>query len=216
MKAPPPDIEALAPICGLVALEPKRAHGIITPGSANSRIHRGAKAVLLDCQKGYRVSTLQETENISPESPPQEGEGSGQRTRFIILGAVLALAVGYMVFAAFPGNVLYFLTVSEFMRADEYRDGRTIRVSGALVDGSFHRQEKSTYSNFQLADKEGGAPERLVASYVGVMPDLFFNPHSEIILEGRYGPDDVFEAESILVKCPSKYRALEEEESAQG
>ena len=159
---------------------------------------------------------MKETENISTESPLQEREGSGHRTRFIILGVVLALAVGYMVYAAFPGNVLYFLTVSEFMRADEYRDGRTIRVAGSLVGGSFHRQEKSTFSNFQLTDKEGGAPERMTASYVGVMPDLFFNPHSEIILEGRYSPDNVFEAESILVKCPSKYQALEEELSASG
>lgn len=159
---------------------------------------------------------MQETENNSLDPPLHESEGNGHRTRFIILGAVLALAIGYMVYAAFPGNVLYFLTVSEFMRADEYRDGRTLRVSGALVDGSFHRQENSTFSNFQLADKEGGAPERLVASYVGVMPDLFFNPHSEIILEGKYGPDDVFETESILVKCPSKYQALEEEELAKG
>ena len=159
---------------------------------------------------------MQDIENNSPEPRHQESEGSGQRNRFIVLGAVLALAVGYMVFAAFPGNVLYFLTVSEFLRGDEYQDGRTLRVSGALVDGSFHRQENSTYANFQMVDKEGGAPERLVASYVGVMPDLFFNPHSEIILEGRYGPDDVFEAESILVKCPSKYQALEEEQSAKG
>ena len=157
---------------------------------------------------------MEETENISPESPRQESEGTGQRTRFIILGAVLVLALGYMVFAAFPGNVLYFLTVSEFMGGEEYRDGRTIRVAGALVDGSFHRQDKSTFANFQLIDKEGGAPERLAASYVGVMPDLFFNPQSEIILEGRYGPDDVFEAESILVKCPSKYEAQEEEEQS--
>ena len=157
---------------------------------------------------------MPDTEYISPELPPQQSEGSSHRTRFIILGAVLALAVSYMVFAAFPGNLLYFLTVSEFLRADEYQDGRTVRVAGTLVDGSFHRLEKSTYSSFQLIDKEGGAPERLTASYVGVMPDLFFNPHSEIILEGRYGPDDVFEAESILVKCPSKYQALEEEQLA--
>ena len=159
---------------------------------------------------------MQETENISPESPSQESEGSGHRTRFIILGAVLVLAVGYMVFAAFPGNVLYFLTVSELLRADEYQDGQRVRVAGALVGGSFHRQERSIHSSFQLTDKEGGATERLTASYVGVMPDLFFNPHSEIILEGRYGPDHVFEAESILVKCPSKYQALEEEQLANG
>ena len=153
---------------------------------------------------------------MSPDLPPPASEGRGHRTRFIILGAVLALAVGYMVYAAFPGNVLYFLTVSEFMRADEYQDGRTLRVSGVLVGGSFHRQDKSIHSSFQLTDKEGGAIERLTASYVGVVPDLFFNPHSEIILEGRYGPDHVFAADSILVKCPSKYQALEEEQSASG
>ena len=39
----------------------------------------------------------------------------------------------------------------------------------------------------------------------------FFNPHSEIILEGSYGSDHVFQTHTILVKRPSKYRALEEE-----
>ena len=159
---------------------------------------------------------MQETEGIPPQLSRQEGEGSGQRTRFIILGGVLALAVAYMVYAAFPGNVLYYLTVSEFMGANEYHDGRTVRVAGGLVAGTFQRQENSTYSNFQLIDKEGGSTERLAASYIGIMPDLFFNPHSEIILEGRYGPGHVFEAENIMVKCPSKYQALEEEQTVEG
>ena len=44
-----------------------------------------------------------------------------------------------------------------------------------------------------------------------LLPDLFFNPHSEIILQGSYGPGQVFEADTILVKCPSKYRSLEDE-----
>ena len=122
------------------------------------------------------------------------------------------LAIGYMVYAAFPGNVLYFLTVSEFMGSDEYHDGRRIRVSGALVDGSFHRVDNSIQSNFQLIDKAGGSPTRLQASYTGIMPDLFFNPHSEIIIEGRYEESNIFNAEHILVKCPSKYQALEEEQ----
>ena len=163
-----------------------------------------------------KVGDVAETEGIAPQLSSQESEGSGQRTRFILLGVVLALAVGYMVYAAFPGNVLYYLTVSEFMDANEYQDGRTVRVAGALVGGTFHRQGNSTDSNFQLIDKEGGSTERLAASYSGIMPDLFFNPHSEIILEGRYGPDHVFEAESIMVKCPSKYQALEEEQTADG
>ncbi len=137
-------------------------------------------------------------------------DGQGHWLRFFILGTVLALALSYMVYAAFPGNALYFLTVSEFMGGEEYQDGRTLRVSGQLVEGSFQRQESSTLSHFQIIDKEGGSGERLAAAYVGVVPDLFFNPHSEIILQGKYGSDEMFQADIILVKCPSKYQALEE------
>ena len=124
------------------------------------------------------------------------------------------LAIGYMVYAAFPGNVLYFLTVSEFMGSDEYHDGRRIRVSGALVDGSFHRVDNSIQSNFQLIDKAGGSPTRLQASYTGIMPDLFFNPHSEIIVEGRYEESNIFNAEHT-VKCtfPSLLQVLKPETS---
>ena len=146
-----------------------------------------------------------------------EIEGGSHRTRLIILGLVVALAVGYMIYAAFPGNALYFLTVSEFMAGQEYQDGRVLRVSGKLLEGSFQRQDSSTLSHFQLVNSDSGGvavnvSESLNASYVGVMPDLFFNPHSEIILEGHYGPQQVFEADSILVKCPSKYQSLEEEQ----
>lgn len=141
-----------------------------------------------------------------------ESSGGNPWIRFAILGVVVALAVGYMVYAAFPGNTRYFLTVGEFMAGQEYRDGRIVRVSGKLLEDSFLRQPDATISQFQLIDEPAAAGVVLNASYVGVMPDLFFNPHSEIILEGRYGPEQVFQADSILVKCPSKYRSLEEEQ----
>ena len=120
-----------------------------------------------------------------------------------------------MIYAAFPGNTLYFLTVSEFMAGQEYQDGRMVRVSGKLMEESFQRHENSTVSQFQLIDEGDGSGVAMNASYVGVMPDLFFNPHSEIILEGRYGAKEMFEADSILVKCPSKYQSLEEEQRLQ-
>ena len=109
---------------------------------------------------------------------------------------------------------MYFLTVDELLNKDEVHDGRLLRVSGKLVDGSFQRQERSTTSSFRLHDKELGlSGVQLDAEYVGVLPDLFFNPHSEIILEGSYGLEQVFHADSILVKCPSKYKSLQEEAS---
>ena len=147
----------------------------------------------------------------------QEGGNSvfrSNRTRFIIVATVVVLALGFMIWAAFGENTRYFLTVSEFNSRSEIQDGQMVRVSGKLVEGTFNRPDKSTVSQFQLTDKEGvnSGTALLEASYEGVLPDLFFNPHSEIILEGSYSADGVFQANEILVKCPSKYVDLEEQQ----
>ena len=140
-----------------------------------------------------------------------EAPARSNRTRFLVLSAVAVLALAYMIYAAFPGNALYFLTVSEFTSKSEVQDGRLLRVSGKLVEGTFGRQDNSIDSQFQITDKDGDSSSvTLQASYTGVLPDLFFNPHSELILEGSYGTNQVFHADNILVKCPSKYRDLEE------
>ena len=151
----------------------------------------------------------------SPDLIDDNSDGRSNRTRFLILAVVIILALGYMIYAAFPGNALYFLTVSEFNQKTDVQDGRLVRVSGKLVEGSFDRPEKSTQTHFQLTDKDSDSSGAiLLASYTGVLPDLFFNPHSEIILEGSVGADHVFQADNILVKCPSKYQSLEEEEQS--
>lgn len=150
-----------------------------------------------------------------------ESERSGwraHRTRLLILGGVIALAVAYMVYAAFPGNTLYFVTVSEFLGDPALQDGQTLRVAGALAPDTFRREDGATLSRFALGDKMADVPgiaagsPQLAASYNGVLPDLFFNPHSEIILEGRYDAGDgVFAVDDVLVKCPSKYQSLQSE-----
>ncbi|PKB79348.1 MAG: hypothetical protein BZY88_13780 [SAR202 cluster bacterium Io17-Chloro-G9] len=154
-------------------------------------------------------------EDIESQREADDNNGassSTNRVRFLILGTVVVLSLGYMIYAAFPGNALYFLTVDEFMDRDAVHDGRIVRVSGKLVDGSFLRDGSTTLSHFRLSDEGAGlSGQHLMASYDGVLPDLFFNPHSEIILQGSYGTDKVFQAEDILVKCPSKYQSLEEE-----
>ncbi len=152
---------------------------------------------------------------VPEEEPEEENSGNRTRNRLIILGVVVALAVAYMGYSAFPGNALYFVTVSEFVEGAEYQDGRVLRVSGKLVPDSFQREDGGVRAHFRLVDQESGTPDAtLDASYVGVMPDLFFNPHSEIILEGSYSSGQVFEADNILVKCPSKYQSQEGEPPA--
>ena len=158
---------------------------------------------------------------VAEQASEAESERSAwrnHRTRLLILGGVIALAVAYMVYAAFPGNTLYFVTVSEFVEDPKLRDGQTLRVAGALAPDSFRREDGSTLSRFSLGDKQVDVPgiapgsPQMEASYVGVLPDLFFNPHSEIILEGHYdGQSGVFSTDNILVKCPSKYQSMQAE-----
>ena len=131
--------------------------------------------------------------------------------RWIVLIVVTGLVISYLAFQAFPGSARYFLTVGEFADRSELHQGQIVRVSGTLVGESFVRSSGSTTSNFRLIDKDLPDGSSLEASYVGVLPDLFFNPNSEIILEGSYHNSGEFIADNILVKCPSKYQELEDQ-----
>ena len=141
---------------------------------------------------------------VPGDIPPTESGGFSNKTRLIIVVSVLLLALGYLVYAAFPGNTMYYLTVEEFVSDEQNQDGRSIRVVGKLMPDSFQRVSGTTQANFILT--EDG--EVMKATYNGVLPDLFFNPHSDIVLEGSYGEEGVFHTDAVIVKCPSKYQAL--------
>ena len=146
-----------------------------------------------------------------PTPAPVEGEGlMANRGKLLIGLLVLIGALGYLGFAAFQSAAVYYYTVDELREMGPTPDGKAVRVSGKLVPGSFLREGDSTLAEFALTDDTSS----LTAVHEGVLPDLFFNEHSEIILEGAYGEDDVFHSQNVLVKCPSKYVALEEEPPA--
>ena len=129
------------------------------------------------------------------------------KSRFFLIGFVLLLGLGYLVSAAFPGNTSYYFTVGELDEFSGEKTGRSFRVKGELVAQSFIRQDLDTTAEFTLFEDD----HTLKATYSGVVPDLFFDEHSEIILHGVYGPDEVFRAETVSVLCPSKYEGLDEE-----
>ena len=117
--------------------------------------------------------------------------------------AVLVVALGYFAFQAFQSAAVYYLTVGELQTIGFTEEGRSVRVSGKLVQGSFEREPDSTLASFQITD----GTQTLTAVHEGVVPDLFFNEHSEIIMEGAYTPEGLFESHTVIVKCPSKYVA---------
>lgn len=130
-----------------------------------------------------------------------------RRRKLLIAGAVLLAAFAYFGYTAFNAATSFYLTVDELVASDP-GPAQQVQVKGRLVEGSFVREStENTIAAFLL--EENGV--QLSATYDGVLPDLFFNPHSEIVLGGVYDPGGVFAADRVYVKCPSKYQSLETE-----
>ncbi|MBF8266881.1 MAG: CcmE/CycJ protein [Dehalococcoidia bacterium] len=136
--------------------------------------------------------------------PLSERSFIARRGKILMGAGVLILALGYLGFTAFQSATAYYLTVSELKAKGPAIYEKNVRVSGELVPSSFERDPNGTVIRFSLTD----GLLTLDAVYEGPVPDLFFNEESQILLEGTYGADGLFDAQSIIVKCPSKYEPV--------
>lgn len=130
------------------------------------------------------------------------------RMRLAIAALLFTGALSYFAFLAFRSATVYYLTVGELEQQGPTAEGRLVRVAGKLVDGSFVRAPEGLDVSFQIRDGEGNV---LPIDYRGEVGQIFFNEHSEIILEGQYTSGRVFDAETLIVRCPSKYVSLQDE-----
>ena len=128
---------------------------------------------------------------------------STHRVKALIAVGVLISALGYLAITAFNSATIYYYTVEELITLGQTEDGKVARVSGKLEPNSFTREHNSTTAKFSITS---GVHE-LKVTYDGILPDLFFNEHSDIIIEGRLNADGLFEGHNVFVKCPSKYIA---------
>ncbi|MCH2308982.1 MAG: cytochrome c maturation protein CcmE [SAR202 cluster bacterium] len=123
------------------------------------------------------------------------------KIKIIIISAVFALAFSYFAFMALTSATMYYYTVSELQTLDPSSNQDVIRVSGKLVPSSYNREVTSTISEFTITD----GTNLLKTQHDGILPDLFFNKHSEIILQGTLTKEKTFITNNVTVKCPSKY-----------
>ncbi|MCH8184942.1 MAG: cytochrome c maturation protein CcmE [Chloroflexi bacterium] len=142
-----------------------------------------------------------------PEQVDEGGSMVANRGKFLIGMVVLIGAMGYFAFMAFQSATVYYYTVSEMSEVGPTPDGRLVRVSGKLIPDSFTRGDGTTVASFSLTD----GTQVLQATHDGVIPELFFNEHSDIILEGSHTPGGVFQSQNVIVKCPSKYVAVDDQ-----
>ena len=140
------------------------------------------------------------------------GGGFLRRRRFLIVGLVVAAAMGYLGYTAFMGAATYYLSVGELMARGDAAYGEEVRLMGNVIDGSVEKEAETNTIRFNIKDKDGSSSVPVV--YSGVVPDAF-KPGSDVVLEGTLSPGGTFEATNLLVKCPSKYEAEENAQPAE-
>jgi cytochrome c-type biogenesis protein CcmE len=110
---------------------------------------------------------------------------------------LLASALIYTSFsAASPA-----LSPSQLLR--QAQPGRSYQLTGNVVAGSV-RHEGSAL-DFSVADRAGGAT--IPISYTGTVPDPFREGREVIVTVEKHGGRYVGERDSLITKCPSKYKA---------
>jgi len=139
----------------------------------------------------------------------QNLEGIGNRKRltsrqikFLVGGAIVALTVGYLILSAAQGSAAYYLTIGEIKAQGP--STRDVRVSGLILGESIVWEPRDLRLTCDIVD-EG---VQLPVFYKGSRPDMF-RDGAEVVVEGRLGPEGVFEARTLLLKCPSKYEEAE-------
>ncbi|HEX4186274.1 MAG TPA: cytochrome c maturation protein CcmE [Solirubrobacteraceae bacterium] len=109
---------------------------------------------------------------------------------------VLASALIYTSFsAASPA-----LSPSQLVR--QVQPGRSYQLTGTVVPNSVHREGPTL--DFSVEDRAGGTA--IPVAYTGTVPDPFREGREVIVTVERHGGRYVGERNSLITKCPSKFK----------
>ncbi|HKI01499.1 MAG TPA: cytochrome c maturation protein CcmE [Thermoanaerobaculia bacterium] len=125
-----------------------------------------------------------------------------KKNRMYVFGGLLLLAFAGFSFSAFTESMTPYVSYERARGED-----RIVQVAGALEKGSDSYVDAQESLFFTLKDPKSS--ETLRVRYTGLKPANFADAIS-IVAIGRYdGQSKEFEAQKLLVKCPSKYQGAE-------
>lgn len=131
--------------------------------------------------------------------------------RYLIGGLLLFVLMGLMAWATVNTGA-YYLTVEEALVPGSIAAGQRIRVNGLVVDGSEDWNARELTLKFAIYDENApdDSGQHLEVLFYGPRPDNFQRAASAII-EGKMLEDGIFKADTLLLKCPSRYEESPEE-----
>ena len=132
---------------------------------------------------------------------------ANKKTKFVIGGVIIALAIVYLIYTGIQSASAYFLTVDELYANGQTMQNRTVRVSGDVDADTIAFNNRDLIVTFDVISDTG---ERMPVIFHGPKPDQM-RQGASAILEGKYD-GEIFTAQALLLKCPSRYEEGEIEE----
>ena len=152
---------------------------------------------------------MQETENQSPSA--------SARVRLLGAGVVLLAVFGwffYQVLDAGTGVMQYYHTLTEFQTARNSNDVKVdvsnLRLNGFVKDGTIDIDTDALTIDFVMTD---GYVEQDVHMGRIDVSDLF-KDGANVVVEGKLADNNIFYADTLLAKCPTKYESAEDGQQA--
>lgn len=162
---------------------------------------------------GWTKAVEQSKPTIAPKSNILE------RLKYFVGGAALLSAVGILIFSGMLSGTRYFISVDELLANPEYV-GQSVRITGAVIGSSIDYDGQTLDLNFTIANipietddlalvlhtavEDETATRLNIRMENQVMPDLLQN-EAQAILTGYIDVDGNFYADSLLLKCPSRF-----------
>ena len=128
------------------------------------------------------------------------GRAANKKVKFIIGGVVIALAIVYLIYTGVQSTAAYFYTVDELYGKGAAIENRPVRVSGKVDAATIDFNNRDLILSFDVMSEEG---TRMPVVFNGPKPDQM-REGAEAIVEGTYD-GEMFQAQSLLLKCPSRY-----------
>ncbi len=122
------------------------------------------------------------------------------KKKFIIGGVILVIILIFLVYTGLKGAPTY--TLSEFLNLGTKTSGELVRVQGIVESGSIVQKTAQLSLTFTMVGEGASLP----VAYQGTVPDTF-KAGADVVVEGKLDPAGVFQATTLMPKCPSKYLA---------
>lgn len=127
------------------------------------------------------------------------------RWGFVIAGLAIVAAVIYLVVANTGTSAEYYMTIPELQGCSAC-SGQSVRVAGFVSKAGVTRLDGGAQGvTFNITDTATKVTPEMAVAYSGVVPDTV-RAGTQVVVEGHY-VHGVFQASTLLAKCPSKFQA---------